>query len=361
MEDDHSSLRCDSSHSWCPDAVILAGAGAKEEIIDEEEPNNSLPNNNDSPTNLEADIMQIFCLIDKPLSTPSHDCPALYLSPKIYPPTRDGWKIVSKAISFAFFDQGQTQLIKQRTPGKNDTNRKTSELKYTLSCRRWRTNYIKKNSSNDDIEKITLPDGSTATYKSNIRLDPMIGKNRGIRNPEITNAGKSLPRRTNTTKATDVGDTCGFVIHLYLLEGKHWRIVHRLESDKYHNHLRKEKKEMTINSNMLSQQERDVCSLSMTYAGSGAAQNIVGNMSGSSITKSQAKYVTESLEETKTTKGTSAANQTIEYLRAQSENKHIRYKALYHKVTSSSLLAMTKARQKRQRVEQRKKEVRKKP
>jgi hypothetical protein len=96
------------------------------------------------------------------------------------------------------------------------------------------------------------------------------------------------------------------------------------------------------------------------YAGSGAAQNIVGNMSGSSITKSQARYVRESLEETKTTKGTSAANQTIEYLRAQSENKHIRYKALYHKVTSSSLLAMTKARQKIQRVEQHKKEEGKK-
>jgi hypothetical protein len=47
------------------------------------------------------------------------------------------------------------------------------------------------------------------------------------------------------------------------------------------------------------------------HAGSGAAQNIVGNMSGSSITKSQAKYVTESLKETKTTKGTSTANQTI--------------------------------------------------
>jgi heterodisulfide reductase subunit B len=88
MDDKPSDLCHDSSHWWCPDPVIIADAGAKEDVVEIEEEENNVVNDtikNDLHKNLKADTMKKNCLKEKPPSTPHLGCPALYLSPKMYP------------------------------------------------------------------------------------------------------------------------------------------------------------------------------------------------------------------------------------------------------------------------------------
>ena len=101
-----------------------------------------------------------------------------------------------------------------------------------------------KTKNNYFVESQNLPCGGTIKYKCDICQDPVIDKKKDIRDSKLKNAGKSLPRRAETTKSINDEDVCGFKLLLYLKEGKHWNIPYQLKDRKYHNHMMLNKNEM---------------------------------------------------------------------------------------------------------------------
>ena len=336
-------------HYWCPGPVFITGGGKKKDVITADDDTRSDDMIEHAHRNIRSDIMSIFCWDSVPPGAPGLDFPSFYFSPKIYKPTKEGWFKLSDDIIKLFLDNGHTQLIRQSTPGTKTASKKSGEFRYSLICRRGRIH--QKNTTdgqkNNQRESQTLPNGTTIDYKREIRLDPFSNKQRGIRG-NFKNEGKSLPRRGRTEYATENCNKCSFVIPIYLKEGKHWRIPHRQKDTKYHNHLLLEKKEMTVPTDRLSDDTCKVCALGMKHAGSGAAKNMVADLSDVTITGNQAFYLRDKESGVSTTtKRKSPATELMEHLRG---DKNLIYKALYHHTTVSSLLAMEKAKQRQMRI-----------
>ena len=107
---------------------------------------------------------------------------------------------------------------------------------------------------------------------------------------------------------------------------------------------------MTIRTNRLSKEHQRVCSITMKHGGEGTAVNVISDITGHTISGCQANYTREILDDNLqcTTKSKSNAEQLIQYLRHRSKvKKDLRFKALYHCVTTSSLLAMDVTKQQR--------------
>ena len=140
---------------------------------------------------------------------------------------------------------------------------------------------------------------------------------------------------------------CTFQIPIYLLPGKHWRIVFQLESLKYHNHIRLNLGEMSISTKRLSERDQQMCSIATKQAGSGAAAGMIAEMTGKTISQNQARRSRERLDNDlkNVDKKTSQANQVIQFLRCNPNR--FRFQALYHEVDDASLLLLKKARLRR--------------
>jgi hypothetical protein len=92
----------------------------------------------------------------------------------------------------------------------------------------------------------------------------------------------------------------------------------------------------------------------MKYSGSGASQNMMTDLSQHTLSAQQLDRVREGHDEDGTTKTSSAATKVMEYLRRESKLGHKSYKALFHEVSESSLLAVKMAKQKKKRDKKRK-------
>ena len=103
--------------SWFPPPVFIAGLGKKEDVILDENDIRTDDIIQIAHTNIRSDLMTIFNLrIFGPSKPPAKNCASLYFSPKIYPPTREGWSKISDVIIKAFLDNGNTELIRKQTP-----------------------------------------------------------------------------------------------------------------------------------------------------------------------------------------------------------------------------------------------------
>ena len=200
-------------HSWRPEKVIISGVGTEADVVD---------NQDHIPGQYESNLMDIFSLTRDPINWYRVSvAPSLFFSLKLYPPTKDGWGIISSAIIDAFLKQGDTQLIRARTPCNRPPNKSTGELYYILSCTRWLTqSNTKPMEERFEVESVVLPHGQKITYKSNVRMDPMVNKPSGNRKSKVKHGAKSLPRRNNTSKNTNTHEKCNFTIPMYLKEGQ---------------------------------------------------------------------------------------------------------------------------------------------
>jgi hypothetical protein len=115
-----------------------------------------------------------------------------------------------------------------------------------------------------------------------------------------------------------------------------------------------EKEELRIPLSRLTTGEKRIGATAMKYSGLGAAQNMMTDLSEHTLSAQQLDRVREGHEEDGTRKTSSAATKVMEYLRRESKLGHKSYKALFHEVSESSLLAVKKAKQKEKRDKKRK-------
>lgn len=310
-------------------------------------------------------IMEAFTNKGKPLLPLSRmaskfakinkDKPVIVFPPSIFPPIWSERKVIEKAIICAAADHGNTDLIRGRTNPKKF---------YTiLSCKFGRRYYHKKKGYNpksgeiynnckedDDDEDDDAENGgylALPEYKQGIREDRFINKNKASRGIK----GKSMAKRTNTLKPP-LEKKCQFQIMLQLIPGKHWFIAKAPMETGCHNHTRLANYEKNRSRSSLSQEQIDKTVLCMNYCNSGATKNLMRHeLNGGNLSRSQIQYSQQVEEENELygsdmsddeIQGSSAA-QLIAYLKKQVKKKKMRYVAVYHDVTETSLVVIKKA------------------
>jgi hypothetical protein len=162
-----------------------------------------------------------------------------------------------------------------------------------------------------------------------------------------------MPRRKVSSKPIK-GCECKFRIHLRLLPGHSWRIAYTTKDTSCHNHLMLQKEELNIPSSRLTSDGKQIGAIAMKFSRSGAAQNMMSDLSHHTLSAHQLGRVREGHEDDGTTKSSLAATKVMEYLRHEAKQGHKSYKALFHEVSKSSPLAVKKAKVKKKRDKKRK-------
>jgi hypothetical protein len=115
-----------------------------------------------------------------------------------------------------------------------------------------------------------------------------------------------MPRRKVSSKPVK-GYECKFRIHLRLLPGHSWRIAYTTKDTSCHNHLMLQKEELNIPSSRLTPDEKQIGASAMKFSGSGAAQNMMTDLSYHTLSAQQLGRVREGHEDDGTTKPSLAA------------------------------------------------------
>jgi hypothetical protein len=105
-----------------------------------------------------------------------------------------------------------------------------------------------------------------------------------------------------------------------------------------------QKEELNIPSSQLTPDEKQIGGHAMKLSWSGAAQNMMSDLSHHTLSAQQLGRVQEGHEEDSTSKTSSAATKVMEYLRHEAKQGHKSYKALFHEVFESSLLTVKRLR-----------------
>ena len=183
-----------------------------------------------------------------------------------------------------------------------------------------------------------------AQYKPGIRRDPMQNKAQGIRGTK--GEGKKLPRRSNTEKPDEEHgeQVCPVQFKVCLIPGDCWCMPHQPLSHKMHcGHERPERGEMGCRASHLSEDQKKTVKILEEHVGTGSqSQNIMKEVTdGFHIPTSVMQTVSTNPED----KNKSSATLLIEHLNRLVALGEVRYVALYHTVTETSLLAVGKAQE----------------
>jgi MULE transposase domain len=205
---------------------------------------------------------------------------------------------------------------------------------------------------------------SKPVYKADIRKDRVINKAKAIRGT-AKHEGKSMPRRTQTTKQS-LENTCKFSITLKLEPGQFWYIPHQSTYCFCHNHAKMQPEELSVATNKLSTQHQQDYAMYQRFAHGGSVQNIMNQKTGGlCLSQSQARYNRQKHELAQGLDASdglsnfsdlSPAQKLMAYLKQQKEAGKLRYIALFHEITETSLLTITKAQQKREAEKKKKRE-----
>ena len=206
-------------------------------------------------------------------------------------------------------------------------------------CHLGRTYYGKQFDNDGQRDSVYDTDNNcTPAYKEGIREDR-------ISNHRLASRGsKAKPKRTYTTK-TSLKDVCRFQIVLQLEPGVHWFIAKTSVEKGTHNHLELTKQETSRKRNSLSLEVREKIRVLQTYCHSGSTQGVMKHeLDGFQLSQQQIFYSSEQSESSDSScePGTSSANRLMNYLKKQSEEKKMRYIALFHEVDESSLVSFRK-------------------
>jgi len=245
---------------------------------------------------------------------------------------------------YAALHQAKTKLIRAEA--------KKNDLYAILSCFRGRRYYKKNQATNLSLSNTEIyhaPTSNAPVYKENIRQDLIVNKHAADRPNK--DKKKVLPKRTSTKKPS-LENLCRFRIRLKLVPLKHWMIQKIAAPCFVHNHLKLDNGEMGLTCNALSQEDREKVYLYNKYTTSGASQNLMNEqLDGFTMGRQQTHYIADKQQQQQDgydspgLKG-SKANQLVARLEKHSKDGVLRYIALYHEVKETTLLAITKAKQK---------------
>jgi len=158
----------------------------------------------------------------------------------------------------------------------------------------------------------------------------------------VRNEGKSLLRRSTTSKPSP-DSLCPFKIILCLSPGSHWFIQGQSTACAVHNHLHPSSFESTPSTTRLTQPERTLLQCAQKYAHAGSVQNMMSDLTGCIYSKQQIYHIKNSVEE----QSDNDTSKLMNYLRQQAELGYLRYKALFHEVTQSTLITVEQARKRK--------------
>ena len=266
------------------------------------------------------------------------------LPAELYPPNWEHHKELQKKITVAALNVG-VELIKFKVVKKV---RKNSHQHFTLRCKYGRKGAPEKAfvrpegaAPHKGISNLGVP---VAEHLPGCRLDPMINKKQGIRGTK--GEGKSMVRRTGNTKPDEEHDehVCPVKFTFALIPGECWCLPYQAKSNTIHcDHPKVERGELDIRTSHLSEETKKKIRVLEEHVGTGSqTQNCMKEFTdGFHIPTSVMQTVCHDAED----KNKSSATLLIEYLNDQVDKNLKSYVALYHTVTTTSLLAVGKAQQ----------------
>ena len=264
------------------------------------------------------------------------------LPKSVYPPAWGEHELIRKKIIEAARQAG-VELVRFKVVKKV---RKNSHQHFTLRCKYGRRSapekpFVRKegDAPHKGISSLGVP---VAEYLPGCRLDPMQNKKNGIRGTK--GEGKKMVRRTGDEKpAEEYGqDVCPVKFKVALIPGECWYLPFQFKSNKVHcDHVKLDRGEMSCRASHLSEKTKKTIKVLEEHVGCGSqSQNILNEMTGGfHVPTSVMQTVCHDVAD----KDKSSATLLIEHLNEQVDKGKMRYDALFHTVTTTSLLAISKA------------------
>lgn len=276
--------------------------------------------------------------IMKCLTNPEHDRD-INLPPDVYPADENGKgkELLIAEITRSALEQASTNL--QVRQNKKDY--------FQLICKHGRKTHSKKKQSVLDSSS-----SSSADYQPEVRegvkKSYVVGKAKSVRQN-----GKAAPRRAESQRPSSHNNLCKFKISARRV-GNIWQLFGGTEETLTHsNHVRLKKNELTCSSKILSKEEKENVSVLSQVGHSATTQAFMQHqMNGIMLSKDQVRHVTE--QQRNQEKPLNPASDFVKSLQDSSNKEGLRYILLFHEVTDSSLVAINKAKVKKERESRRK-------
>jgi hypothetical protein len=262
-------------------------------------------------------------------------CPLLYP-----PPIPGGCSIANKKAVKKAQDAIALPCWKHAgiTFNKSRSCKTTEDVVYYMQCSlgvAYRERKDKRQENADEGED--QPTQQASMYKENVKGTRIVNQDTTSRGPD----GKKAPRRTQTLKGSKEC-LCKFQIQLRLKIGKYWYLRFHLKSMGWHNHeyIPSHKKHRKLANLSVEQRQREA--ILSQYTHSGSVQAITQAMDGDlPLTRGQLHYNSQTSSGNRKNPN-SGAEDLIQFLKQEVALKKKRYIALFHEVTNTSLLAISK-------------------
>jgi hypothetical protein len=269
-------------------------------------------------------------------------------STTVYPPVWDQRKKIEDAIILA---AAESNIPLTRTSAQH-INSKKPHYVTLLGCK-FSVPY-RNNSKRKDLP--SAGENDDPQYREGVRLDPIVGKQNRNRVD-----GKKKPRRTVTTKlAPDA--LCKFHIRLCLYPGEHWCIDPWTGNREHRNHPRLNWEEMRRPMASLPVVDSDNAALYSRFTSTGSARSILFEQTKCTMSDGQMRYNQNKVETVNGTiprvdgdinDGSSGdANAVMLQLQEKQKRGELSFVAIFHEISATSFVAISKADEKRNRAQQ---------
>jgi len=273
------------------------------------------------------------------------DPPGIVLPASVYPPHWDERKTVVAAIQTAAKDQGDMMLPV-------DTSKEGDEYIY-LRCYRgiFNTKCWKNTPDKPEPDVYGVQDPA---YKTDVKLDTFVNKSKNTRGTE-KNEGLGLCRRAPVNRPKTKDKRCEFSFRINLIPGRCWYLPYRKSCYGRHTkHSEVPSKLVPVRTTYMTESQEKTASIVSKHATGGTAQNIVTELGKDEngkhhvYTDQQLRYLKKKRSAIADAQGYVEKEKTnserlIDALDKKVAEKKIRYVRLMHKVTETTLLAVSKA------------------
>ena len=253
----------------------------------------------------------------------------LVLPPDVYPPKWEYRNTIESSIIQSALVNGDTTLVRGRLL--STKSEKISYLLCTKGMQHQRSRHEKENHPSLPVDSFP-----SNLYKPGVKMDVLVNKASSSRGPQAL----SEPRRTHTSKP-NANSLCSFQFQLRLKPGEYWYLRQDIVDRGQHNHVRISFAQLHRRMNTRTLEERQNTALLSTVTHVGTVQAISHSLTGALPPSKGQIYYNQRIQEGTMGK-LSQAQELLNFLQNEVTLKRKRYVALFHEVTETSLLAVTK-------------------